>query len=159
MAAVDYFLKLDGIPGGSIKGEIQLDSWSWGETNSGSAIGSATGGAGAGKVSMQDFHFTSKISKASPLLMLHCANGKHIKEAVLAARRRNQFEFLKYTLEDVLVTSVQEAASGTGDQVIPEDSVSLNFAKISVEFKEQKTDGTPGATVTFQWDLSANKAL
>lgn len=91
--------------------------------------------------------------------MLHCANGQHIKEAVLTARKRNELEFLKYTMKDVLVTSVQEAASATGDQVIPEDSVSLNFAKISVEIKGEKTDGTLGATVTFQWDLSANKAL
>ena len=36
MAAFDYFLKLDGIPGESIdakhKGEIDVLSWSWGES-------------------------------------------------------------------------------------------------------------------------------
>ena len=36
MAAFDYFLKLDGIPGESTdakhKGEIDVLSWSWGES-------------------------------------------------------------------------------------------------------------------------------
>ncbi len=39
MAAVDYFLKIDGIQGESQdkthKNEIQLDSFSWGATNAG----------------------------------------------------------------------------------------------------------------------------
>ena len=70
MAAVDYFLKIDGIPGESTdskhKNEIDIESWAWGQTNSGShAYG---GGGGAGKVAMQDFNFTMKVNKASPEL-------------------------------------------------------------------------------------------
>jgi type VI secretion system secreted protein Hcp len=68
MAAVDYFLKLDGIEGESHdskhKNEIDLQSWSWGESQSGT--GAAAGGSGAGKVSMQDFHFVMRVNKASP---------------------------------------------------------------------------------------------
>ncbi len=90
MAAIDLFLKLDGIPGESTdfrhKGEIVLESFSWGETNAGTHV-APTGGAAAGKVSMQDFHFTSRVSKASPLLMLSCANGQHIKTGVVTVRK------------------------------------------------------------------------
>ena len=39
MAAVDYFIKFDGIKGESAdakhKDEIDVESWSWGETHSG----------------------------------------------------------------------------------------------------------------------------
>ena len=39
MAAVDYFIKFDGIKGESAdvkhKDEIDVESWSWGETNAG----------------------------------------------------------------------------------------------------------------------------
>ena len=56
MAQVDYFLKLKGIDGESTdhkhKGSIDIESWSWGETNSGT--GHAGGGHGGGKVSIQD---------------------------------------------------------------------------------------------------------
>ena len=72
MAAVDYFLKIDGIEGESQdhkhKNEIDVESWSWGETNSGTHAGG--GGGGAGKVQMQDFHFVMKVNKATPKLML-----------------------------------------------------------------------------------------
>ena len=62
MAAVDYFLKIDGIQGESRddrhKDEIDIESFSWGETQSGTfAVG---GGGGSGKISMQDFHFTMR---------------------------------------------------------------------------------------------------
>ena len=51
--------------------EIELESWSWGETNSGTS--QAGGGSGTGKVTMQDFHFVMKVNKASPKLILGCA--------------------------------------------------------------------------------------
>jgi len=89
MAAVDYFLKLDGIQGESKADkhtdEIDVLSFSWGATQSGTFAGG--GGGGAGKVAMQDFHFTMLHSKASPALMLACAQGDHIKSAILTWQR------------------------------------------------------------------------
>jgi type VI secretion system secreted protein Hcp len=156
MASVDYFLKIDGIPGESTdakhKGEIVLDSFSWGETNAGA---SATGGAGAGKVSMQDFHFTAKFSKASPNLMLACASGKHIPSATMSVRKGGGADFLHFKLSDVLVSSFQTAGAREN---LPEDAVSLAFAKIEVDYKEQKVIGSLGVPIAFGWDLRANKS-
>ncbi len=36
---------------------------------------------------MQDFHFVMKTNKASPKLLLCCANGEHINEATLVCRK------------------------------------------------------------------------
>ena len=111
MAAVDYFLKLDGIEGESQddkhKGDIDVESWSWGESQSGTHSGG--GGGGAGKVQMQDFHFVMKVNKSSPKLLLACATGDHIKKAVLVCRKagKTQQEFLKITMSDLLVSSFQ----------------------------------------------------
>ncbi|HXC76072.1 MAG TPA: type VI secretion system tube protein Hcp [Candidatus Acidoferrum sp.] len=162
MAIVDYFLNIDGIPGESTdakyKGEIQLNSFSIGESNS-STLGSATGGAGAGKVSFQDFNFTTKFSKASPKLMLACATGKHIPSAVMTARKSGGqgggFEFLVVKLTTVLVNSIHSQGTDT----VPEDAVSLAFAKIEVDYKEQKPIGALGATTSFVWTLAENKAV
>ena len=158
--ANDYFLKIDGIDGESQdakhKGEIQLESFSWGATQTGTfAFG---GGGGAGKVSMQDFHFVMKHNKASPKLMLACARGEHIKKAVLTARKagKEQQDFMKVSMEDVLVSSYQTGGSATGDE-IPMDQVSLNFAKIEHEYKEQKADGTLGGAVKTGYDLKTSK--
>lgn len=72
MPQSDYFLKIDTIPGESAdlkhKNEIQIESFSFGESNAGSfAHGS---GGGAGKVQMQDMHFSMVVNKASPKLFL-----------------------------------------------------------------------------------------
>jgi type VI secretion system secreted protein Hcp len=162
MAAVDYFLKIEGVQGESAddkhKNEIDVESWSWGETNAGSS--SAGGGGGAGKVSMQDFHFVMKMNKATPKLMLACASGEHIKKAELVCRKagKEQQEYLKIVLSDVLVSSYQTGGSA-GSSVVPMDQISLNFAKIEFEYKPQKADGTLDAAAKAGWDLKANKKV
>jgi len=160
MAAVDYFLKIEGVDGESgdktHKGAIQLESWSWGEHQGGSH--SAGGGGGAGKVVMQDFHFVMKCNKASPKLMLACATGEHIKKAVLTCRKagKDQQEFLKVVMEHLLVSSYQTGGSGHSD-VIPTDQISLNFTKIKFEYKEQKETGGLGGAVGAGYDLKAQQ--
>jgi type VI secretion system secreted protein Hcp len=162
MALFDAFLKIDGIDGESAdskhKGEIELLSFSWGETQSGTFAHG--GGGGAGKVAMQDIHFVSKVNKASPKLFLSCASGEHIKKATLTCRKagKDQQEFLKYTLSDVLVSSYQIGGSSHGDS-IPVDQVSLNFAKIEIEYKEQLATGALGGTVKAGWNLKENKTV
>jgi type VI secretion system secreted protein Hcp len=160
--AVDYFLKLDGIDGESQdskhKGEIDLESFSWGATQTGAhAFG---GGGGAGKVQMQDFHFVMKSNKASPKLMLACADGEHIKTGVLTARKagKDQQDYLKVTMSDLLISSFQTSGSAHGDE-IPTDQVSLNFSKIEYEYKEQKPDGTLGGTTKVGYDLKSMKKV
>jgi type VI secretion system secreted protein Hcp len=159
-AAVDYFLKLDGIDGESTddrhKNEIDVLSWSWGATNAGTRAGG--GGGGAGKVSMQDFHFTMNTSKASPLLMLACATGQHIKEAKLTARKAggDQQEYLIITLKDVVISSYQVGGS---DGNVPTDEISLNFTKIEFEYRPQKPDGSLDAPVKAGYDLKLNKKV
>lgn len=159
--AVDYFLKIDGVSGESAdlkhKGEIQLESFSWGEASPGGA--GPGGGAGAGKVQMQDLVVTMLVSKASPRLMLACASGKHYKEAVLTARKagKAQQEFLVFKLKDVTITSYQTAGAAGSD--IPVDQASLGFSTIQMEYRPQKSDGSLDAPVKAGWDLKQNKPL
>ena len=161
MAAVDYFLKIDGIEGESTdskhKGEIDIQSFSFGVANSGSHAGG--GGGGSGKASFQDLHFTTNVSKASPKLMLACATGEHIKKAVLTVRKagKDQQEYMKVTLEDLLVSSYQDG--GHEGSVFPSDQFALNFSKIEFDYKEQKSDGTLGGSVKTGYDVKANKKV
>jgi type VI secretion system secreted protein Hcp len=161
--AVDLFLKIDGIQGESLdkahKGEIELEAFSWGETNAG-AGGVGAAGGGAGKVQIQDLHVTAHVNKASPTLMLACATGKHLKEAVLSARKagKGQQEFLVFKFTDLLVSSYQISGSAHVDTV-PTDQISFNFGKIELEYRSQQTDGTLGPPVNAGWDVKANQAV
>lgn len=160
--AVDYFLKLDGIEGESQdskhKGEIDIMSFSFGATNSGSLA--TGGGGGAGRVQFSGFHFTKGTDKASPKLFLGCATGQHIKTGVLVARKAGGdgqgFEFLKLTLSDILVSSFQSSGSG-GDN--PTESLSLNFTKIEFQYTQQNADGAALSPISAGWDLKQNKAV
>jgi type VI secretion system secreted protein Hcp len=160
MAAVDYFLKIDGIPGESTdskhKGEIELESFSWGAVQTGTP--GRGGGGGAGKVQMQDFHFVMTVNKASPKLFLACATGQHLKQASFVARKagKGQQEFLLYKFTDVLVSSYQ---TGGGGDLLPMDQISFNFGRIEVEYRPQKPDGTLGPPEKAGWDIKKNKPL
>ena len=155
--AVDVFLKLGDIKGESKDskhaGEIDVLSWSWGLAQTGTV--SSGGGGGSGKVSFNDFQFTHRLDKASPLLMKACATGEHVKEGTLVSRKagKGQQEFLIIKMSDILVTSVQTSASNE----LPMESVSLQFAKVDLEYKPQKPNGTLDAGIPFRYDIKANK--
>ena len=162
MAQVDYFLKIEGLPGESTddkhKGELDLESFSWGATNSGSA--GHGGGSGAGKVLPADFHFTKRLDKSSPVLMIACATGQHFKEVTLTVRKAGagQQEYLKFKMNDVLVSAYQTGGSGAGGGIILEQ-VAMNFAKLEMVYKEQKPDGSLGGETKQGYDFAANKKL
>jgi type VI secretion system secreted protein Hcp len=157
--AVDYFLKIDPLKGESQddkhKDEIDVLSWSWGLQQGGHA-GAGSGG-GTGKVSVHDLSFTHHVDKASGDLFLSCANGKHFQKGILTCRKAGEHpvEFLKITMEEVLVTSLNVGGS-QGDERASEN-VTLNFSKVKVEYTEQKPDGSKGASTPKGWDIAANK--
>jgi type VI secretion system secreted protein Hcp len=162
MAAVDYFLKIEGIQGENAsqkhKGEIEVLSWSWGEVQTGFQAGG--GGGGAGKVQISPLHIVARSSVASPKLFLACASGQHFPKAVLTAARpvkgKNQ-DYLIWTFSDILVTSYQIGAEN--QDALPVDAFELSFDKIEVEYKPIKADGSLGSSVNAGWDVKSNKGV
>jgi type VI secretion system secreted protein Hcp len=158
--AVDIFLKIEGPP---IKGEaldskhkdeIDVLAWSWGLSNSGNA--QVGGGAGAGKVHVQDLSVTKYIDKSSTDLFLSTCNGQHHDTATLTVRKAgtNPVEYVKITMTEVMITSLSTGGSGGQDRLT--ENISLNFAKVKVEYTPQKADGSAEATQTVGWDIAAN---
>jgi len=156
--ASDTFVKLGDIKGESLddkhKDEIEVLSFSWGVSNAGS-MGYGSGG-GEGKATFHDLSFTHKIDKASPVLMQACATGVHLKDGTITVRKagKGQQEFLVIKLNDVIVTSVTHGAAGSDGA---SDNVSIAFAKVAVEYKPQKPDGSLDAGIHFKYDLKAQK--
>ena len=157
--ASDIFAKIGDIKGESLdakhKDEIEVLSWSWGVPQSGTmAYG---GGGGEGKASFNDFNFTHHVDKASPVLMKACATGEHIKEATITVRKagKGQQEFLIIKMNDILITSVNP--SGSGDAAATAESVALQCAKVDLEYKPQKADGSLDAGLHFKYDIKGNK--
>jgi type VI secretion system secreted protein Hcp len=156
--ASDIFAKLGDIKGESPdakhKDEIEVLSYSWGVTNAGS-MGHGSGG-GEGKATFHDLSFVHNIDKASPVLLQTCATGTHLKEATITHRKsgKEQHEYMIVKMADVIVTGVTHGGSGDSGH---SENVSLSFAKVAVEYKPQKADGSLDAGIFFKYDIKAQK--
>ena len=156
--AVDMFIKIDTVDGESRdkvhKKEIDVLAWSWGMSNSGSAhVG---GGAGAGKVNVQDISFTKWVDSATPKLALACCDGKHFANATLVVRKAGEkpVEYLKIKIEEVLITSISTGGSGGEDRLT--ENVTLNFAKVSLDYVPQDEKGAAGTAIPMAWSIAEN---
>ena len=157
-AGTDIFLALTDISGESqdtaYAGKIEVQAWSWGMTQSGTMhVG---GGAGAGKVSVQDLTLTKYVDKASPKLMEACAKGSHKDEAVLTVRKSGDSTntYIRITMKEVLVTAVSTGGSGGDDRLT--ENVTLNFAEVKFEYFATKPDGSEGPSIPFTWNIQTN---
>ena len=156
--AVDMFLKIEGIDGVSAGEWIEIQSFSWGVTNSGSASAPGQGG-GAGRPVFQDLSVTKRVDKSSPLLYLSCASGQRLSRATLTVARcapspdgAPSSSSMEYTLSDCLISAAKPSSSSSGVESPPLEELSFNFAKIEWTYKSN--DGR--APVRTGWDLKKN---
>ena len=159
--AVDMFMKFEG---DKFKGEsrdkthpaeIDVLAWSWGMSNSGTAH--MGGGAGAGKANIQDVSITKYVDASSAALMLACCTGEHIPTATLVVRKAGTtpVEYITVTMSECMITAVSTGGSGGEDRLT--ENVTVNFAKVAFEYKEQDEKGaakSPSKTMTY--DIAQN---
>jgi type VI secretion system secreted protein Hcp len=156
--AVDMFMKLGDVEGESVGGdhvkEIDVLSWSWGMSQSGTTH-IATGG-GAGKVNVQDLSFTKWVDSATHRLIQACCKGDHFPEAKLTVRKAGgtPVEYFKVTMTDVIISSISSGGSGGEDRLT--ENVTLNFGKFKVEYTPQEAAGGGGAVKEAKFDIAKN---
>ena len=156
--AVDMFLKIDDIEGESVDdvhaGEIDVLSWSWGMSQSGTTHSGP--GGGAGKVNVQDLSFVHYVDKSSANLMKMCCNGKHFEEATLVVRKAGEMplEYMIITMKNGLISSVSTGGSGGEDRIT--ENVTLNFSEFKTEYVPQMADGSGDASIIVGWNIANN---
>jgi type VI secretion system secreted protein Hcp len=160
--ASNIFAKIGDIKGESLdakhKDEIEVLSFSWGVTHAASPT--PGGGGGAGKATFQDLAIVHQIDKASPLLLKACATGTHLKDATITHRKAGKppLEYLIFKLHDILITGVMPSGA-SGQPETESETVSLAFAKIDLEYRPQKPDGSLDTAIHFKYDLKTNKTF
>lgn len=128
-AASDYLLEIDGIKGESKaekhKDAIEIESFSWGATNTGTAKAIT-------------LTLGKRLDKSSPQLFLRCATGEHIPTVKIVCKKatpEGETDYYVVTLSDCLVSSFQSTgggggSGGTAGDTVPTDQISLNYTKI-----------------------------
>jgi len=159
-AAVDMFLKLDGIEGESRDKthakEIDVLAWSWGMSQSGTLHVGGGGGGGAGKANFQDISVTKWVDKSSVPLMQYLATSQYINEATLVVRHAGSepYESEEIVMHKVIVTSVSTGGSGGEDKLT--ENITLNFEAFCITYTQQGEGGKAGEESKLCWNIAAN---
>jgi type VI secretion system secreted protein Hcp len=153
--AIELFLKLTGIDGESTdakhKGEIDVLAWSWGLSHE----VTSTGGGATGRTKVDGVSIQKLVDLASPLLLSASAESKKISDGTLTTRKAGGGEFLLFKMTNVVVTSVNVAASEATNA--PTESVNLSFSKLEFTYQATNPNGTPGAKNSFKFDVAGGK--
>src|SRR5581483_5694158 len=156
------YMQFDGIDGEStasgFEKAIEVLSVQWGATNPG-ALGSASGGAGAGKASFEDLHIQTNFQASSPRLFQSLVAGKEIGNATLSfvkAAAGALSTYLMYKMSEVFVTSYETAAAEGSNNDTPTDDIGLAFGQIEIVYSPQNSDGSLASAVEASWDIVRN---
>jgi type VI secretion system secreted protein Hcp len=120
-------------------GAFEIKDFSFGVENP-TTIGSATGGAGAGKIKFNEFTIKKTTDTASPAFFKNCCAGAHYKTVTIDMRKAGGDPnttgkaFLRFTFEMVFTTKIDW--SGPGDEG-PEESITFVYGKLGVVYWPQ----------------------
>jgi type VI secretion system secreted protein Hcp len=165
VAAADIFLtiKSPDISGESLDkvhtGMIECLSWSWGESNMGTA--GTGGGAGAGAVVKQDLTLTKHVDKASNVLFQGCAAGVHYGSATLYIRKSggDPLDYLQLDLGGVVFISGYHVSGTGGDGIVPVETVTLKFTTLMMTYNQQAATGAGAGAARLGYDFGASKKM
>jgi type VI secretion system secreted protein Hcp len=161
-ANADLFIKIPGIPGEvgdtKHKDEIALQHFGLAMHSPGDLGSGVTSGV-TGKVQYQPVQLTALTHKGSALLMCAMRDNKVFDGVVVSADEGNgksRVTYLTITLDKVRITNHSINAGGHGGIRSSNDSFTLNYGKIKVEYQQHGEDGKKvGGPVTFEENLQA----
>lgn len=158
----DMYLKIGDIEGeaqGDLAAQISVLSWNFGAKQSATSHSGAPGG-GAAAATVRDVQVRKRVDKASPNLFACCTAGTHIADALLTVRKAGggQIEYFKIFMEAVIISSY-DLGVGVGANEEIEEVVTLNCARMKIEYAPQEEPGAAGGTLEGGWDMAKRKAF
>lgn len=138
---------------------FEIKDFSFGVENV-TTIGSATGGAGSGKIKFNEFTIKKTSDSASPNFFKNCCAGAHYKEVLIEMRKAggdamtSGKAFLRFKFDTVFTTKIDW--SGPGDEG-PEESITFVYGKLGVKYWPQSPEGSMTGTPEMAgWDQVTN---
>jgi type VI secretion system secreted protein Hcp len=160
--AVDAYLRLDTITGESqvaaFKGQMQMQAFSF-EVDNPTSIGSATGGAGSGKVKFNALKITKEVDSASPQLFAACCSGTHLASATLslvkAGATGKEAAYVTFDMKVIFISDIVMSL----DDLTPKEVVSFMFGSLLYTYKTQSETGVMTPASAKGWSILTNSAL
>lgn len=156
----DIFLSVQTKRAGKVRGEalnpgheedIVVKGWHWGVAAT-SALGSAQA---TSRRAYKGLTIIKQIDSATTALMAALATNDEVKEAKLTMRKAGaeQIDYFLVTLQKARISSVDHSTDDTGSTL---ETVTIQFNKVSVEYRPQKSAGGRGASMTFEDEILTN---
>ncbi len=165
--AIDMFLKLDGINGGSKnyshKGWSDVKSFGWGMVSN----RSSSTVSDKDMTSFREISISKLISTDSAAIMMLYAQGKTIdfaelKVVPISTKKSDKLKYLSLRMEDVLVKSI--VTGGDSSEDFFNEKIILLFNRVKYEYiapviigAELSEEAVAG--YNFNWDIENNKPL
>lgn len=156
--AIDAFVQFngEGAAAQQLNGETQdktmaalkptpfdISEWSFGITQTVS-IGSATGGAGAGKVSFDPFTIKKVLDKSSPFFFSTLCTGGHYKTVNLLVRKsgvqakKSGGIYFEIDFYMAFITKID----WSHDETAPTEEITFDYGAMRIAYKKQTPDGS-----------------
>ena len=163
MAKSDAFIKIGDLKGESQDSKhqdwIDVLSWNWGMSNTGS--GQRGGGSGTGKGDVQDFHFTKTVDTSSTYLGQRLMRGDHFPKATFELRKAGgestPLVYYKVEFETVFISGMSFGGGGEGGAF--SESITFNFKKFKATYTKQSSTGTADGQSTLGWDVAMHQEV
>jgi type VI secretion system secreted protein Hcp len=164
-AHVDYYLEIEGIPGEvsipNHNAQMGVDYFRTASFQR--ALTNVAGGpASPSKAVVKPVAITKPVDLASPKLFVACVTGQRLTKATLFAdyvpetgETTPAGTFLKVTLSDVVVASVDHAGDREGR---PMETVTLSFSRMELSYRAVLANGTLGPETTASFNFTRNTA-
>ena len=155
----EIYLKIEGIQGESQdanhKGWIAVTSFLWEATQSVEMRNMVS----SGRVEYKDLEVHCLVDKATPAIMRYLSKGQPIKKVELSVchASNGQVEYLRITLEEVLLTRASYQGSGSFDKI----GINYQFqaAKVMQQYWEPRSGGGKGAETASGWNIRENREI
>ncbi|MBY0411468.1 MAG: type VI secretion system tube protein Hcp [Burkholderiaceae bacterium] len=154
-------------PDGTVKGQSQVDGFTDTLEVESFQFGVGLGVSAAttnqtrstGHPSFSEVTVSRLSDSATPQLLQHLAGAVTLAgDTTITFTREDKgvtLSLIVIKLTDVILSGVSISSGGDGAN----ESVSLNYAKITVEYTKQKEEGGKEGVAPFGWDISLNKPV
>ena len=156
------FIKIEGVDGDAThpdyKNWIDAASLTWGV---GRAIDTPIGSTmnrESGEPSVSEVTFTKTMDKSTAILLQETCTGETGKkvEVRFMTTANPPKTYMKYELEDALVSGYSVSGSSGGGR--PDESISLNFTKITTTYTVSDEKGNDLTSLSAHFDATVGKA-
>jgi type VI protein secretion system component Hcp len=137
---------------------VELRSFGLGAENP-ATVGSATSGAGVGKIKFGNLQVEKNVDRLSPSLFVASAMGAHFPTVQIFVRKAAGGAtpgkpYLAYELSTVFISRIDWAGGG-GDEA-PVEHLEFAYGALVVGYYPQQPDGSLGKLLALGWSVVTN---